>query len=80
MEPTFKRIISEDIRTKAKRITVPTLLIYGTDDKETPPEDGRILNRAIAGSRLELIQGAGHFLHQGSANHVDRLVTEFLNA
>jgi len=78
MELTFKRIIGEDILTRAKDIKIPTLLIYGDKDKDTPAADGRILRGAIAGSKLEIIPGAGHFLHQEQAEQVGKLVADFL--
>jgi pimeloyl-ACP methyl ester carboxylesterase len=77
MEQTFRRIISEDVRTKAAKIDVPTLLIYGSKDKQTPPSDGHILNRSIKGSRLEII-GGGHFLHQEQAAKIAGLIKNFL--
>jgi 3-oxoadipate enol-lactonase len=41
-------------------ITVPTLVIVGDEDALTPPKEARALHTAIAGSRLEVIVGAGH--------------------
>ena len=41
---------------------VPTLLIYGKEDKFGTPENARDLNRAIEGSRLVFIEQAGHFV------------------
>ena len=78
MELTFKRIIGEDVRLKAKSIKIPTLLIYGSSDKETPINDGQILSQAINNSRLEIVQGAGHFLHQEQVEQVAGLVSNFL--
>ena len=79
MEQTFKMIIREDVRPRARLINVPTLLIYGSKDDQTPVSYGRLLTAAIAGSNLEIIQGAGHFLLSDSAEQVSKLVKEFLN-
>jgi pimeloyl-ACP methyl ester carboxylesterase len=78
MEPTFKKIIREDVRHKAKQITVPTLLIYGSADNQTPISEGRLLAEAIPNSKLEIIEGANHFLHHDSTGQVSRLIKAFL--
>lgn len=78
MRQTFVKTVSEDIRPRAKEVSVPTLLIYGDEDKATPARHGRILNQSIPGSKLEVLDGAGHFLHQTHTDSVARLVVDFL--
>ncbi len=80
MEQTYKRIIGEDVQAVARSIKVPTLLVYGTKDESTPAEDGRILSTEIAGSKLEVIEGGGHFLHQEESAVVIKLTLDFLKA
>ena len=41
-------------------ITAPTLIIVGQDDQITPPDVARGMHERIAGSRLEVANGAGH--------------------
>lgn len=79
MELTYKRIIGQDVQAVAKAIDLPTLLIYGSKDRETPPRDGRILNQIIQGSRLEIIEGSAHFVHQENTTELTNLVLDFLN-
>ncbi len=79
MELTFKRSINEDLQSVAKNISVPTLLIYGTKDRDTPIKYGRLFHEAIHGSRLEVIN-AGHFLHQEQTKEVSSLILEFLES
>jgi len=43
-----------------REIRVPTLIVCGEEDVLTPPADARALHEGIAGSRLELVPGAGH--------------------
>lgn len=78
MEPTFKKIIREDVRQKARQINIPTLLIYGSTDNQTPISDGRLLAEAIPNSNLEIIEGANHFLHHDSTGQVSKLIKAFL--
>ncbi len=49
-----------DLRSSLSEIDAPTLLIGGTEDVATPPEVMRGLEKAIAGSKLALIEGAAH--------------------
>ncbi len=41
-------------------IDVPTLVVVGDEDALTPPAEARAMHERIAGSRLEVIAGAGH--------------------
>jgi pimeloyl-ACP methyl ester carboxylesterase len=43
-----------------RRINVPTLLLWGMSDRVVTPDYGRAYSRLIPGSRLELIEAAGH--------------------
>lgn len=79
MEQTFKKIVSQDVQASAMKVSIPTLLIYGSRDKATPIRQGHILNRLIRGSRLEVI-GAGHFVHQDEPQTVATLIRNFLKA
>jgi pimeloyl-ACP methyl ester carboxylesterase len=78
MEETFKRVISQDVRGTAAAVRQPALLIYGSDDEATPPEYGEKLAYALPSSRLEIIKGAGHFIHHDHATVVLKLIEEFL--
>jgi pimeloyl-ACP methyl ester carboxylesterase len=56
-------IVADGNRTKRlQRITAPTLVIQGTDDKLATPSGGKAVARAIAGTRLMMIDGMGHDL------------------
>ncbi len=79
MEMTFKRIIGEDVQAAAHEISLPTLLIYGSEDKDTPVSDGRTLARAIKNSELHVIE-SGHFLHQEQPDKVAQLIVQFLGS
>ncbi len=77
MKESYKKIVNEDLRGCAEKISVPVLLVYGSGDTVTPPdEEGAIFNSLIKGSRLEVIEG-GHFCF--SENHAvfNRLMSDF---
>lgn len=75
---TFKRVVSQDVQQDARQLNLPTLLIYGSADEATPPTFGERYVQLIAGSRLEVIAGAGHFVHLEAAPQVQKLIREFL--
>jgi pimeloyl-ACP methyl ester carboxylesterase len=56
-------IIASGNRTKElRRITAPTLVIHGTEDRMVGPSGGRATARAIPGAKLLKIEGMGHDL------------------
>ncbi len=56
-----------DRRRALSSVTVPTLVIHGTDDPVVPVEAGKDTAEAIPGARLMLIEGMGHDLPHGGA-------------
>ncbi len=50
------------LRELAGNLDCPVLVISGDNDKITPPRDARALAR-LSDGRLEVVPGAGHFLH-----------------
>lgn len=75
---TFRNIISEDLSAAAAMIRVPTVLIWGSEDTETPLVEGRRLASLIPQSKLEIIEGAGHFVHRERAGKVADILYSFL--
>lgn len=67
-----------DQRDRVAAIAVPTLVIVGDEDKVTPPELSQELHLAIAGSRLEVIAGAGHIANLDSPDAFNALVETFI--
>lgn len=78
MQKTFKKIIKDDVQALAEKIKIPTLLIYGTNDTQTPLSYGQALNSALKNSKIEVIEEAGHFLHKEQPEKVGELMDDFL--
>lgn len=57
---SFLKIISEDFSKHAVKITIPTLLIYGRNDNQTPVEVGQKFNKLIPKSKLCILENFGH--------------------
>lgn len=59
-------------------ITVPTLVIVGSEDVLTPVKEAEILHDAIRGSRLEVIDQAGHVSNMERPAAFNHVLSEFL--
>jgi pimeloyl-ACP methyl ester carboxylesterase len=64
----ISKVLNADIQAEAKKITVPTLIINGSHDRETPLWMARTLNQEIKGSTLDVIEGGDHWIHQKQAD------------
>lgn len=61
-------------------ITVPALLIAGEEDALTPPKEARAMHAAIAGSKLEIIPGAGHLSNLERPAAFNHVLGDFVGA
>lgn len=79
MKATFVKVVGEDLLDQAKNIDLLTLLVYGSEDRDAPQEYGQQFHSVITGSKLEIISGAGHFLHITHPSEVGQLIGTFLS-
>lgn len=77
LSETLKKILAEDVRAMAAKLTLPTLLIYGEQDESTPLQFGEQFHELIDGSTLEILPGAGHFVHLDRPDDVVHAIREF---
>jgi pimeloyl-ACP methyl ester carboxylesterase len=63
-----------------KTVTVPTLVIHGSDDPLLPAECGRDVANLIHGARLDLIPGMGHDIPDSLAADLAMRVVEHCQA
>ena len=68
------------LKKRAHRVTAPTLLLWGKDDRLVPPVYADEFTRLIPGARLQTVEGAGHAPHLEQPEAVARTVREFLSA
>lgn len=59
-------------------LEVPTLLVWGRQDKATPLRLGRQMHEILQGSRLEILDNAGHVPNYERADAFNPLVVDFL--
>jgi pimeloyl-ACP methyl ester carboxylesterase/predicted glycosyltransferase len=64
------------LRELAQNLDCPVLVIYGDDDKITPPRDARALGR-LSGAKREVIRGSGHLPHARKPVQVNLALRDF---
>jgi pimeloyl-ACP methyl ester carboxylesterase len=62
------------------KVKSPTLIIQGTSDVLVVPGNADILRERIAGSRVHLIEGAGHCFFWERPEETTQVISEFLAA
>ena len=67
-----------DSTSTLSTIDVPTLIVVGSEDVSTPPRDARALHASIPGSRIEILQQAGHLSNLERPAAFNTVITEFL--
>lgn len=60
------------------RITAPTLVVHGGDDRLNPTANARLLAERIPGACVEIIEGARHAYFEEFAGVASPLVADFL--
>lgn len=80
MRSILVKTVNEDLTETARKISCPTLLIYGENDTETPPEIGERLQTLINGSKMVHLPAQDHYSVLGEGRHqVAPLVKTFIN-
>jgi pimeloyl-ACP methyl ester carboxylesterase len=60
-------------------IATPSLVVWGRDDRIVPLECGERYAKALPRARLEVIEGAGHFVEMEKPTELAQLVTGFVS-
>ncbi len=69
-----------DAAEQLSKITAPTLILCGAEDRMTPPRKSRFLQEHIAGARLEVLPDAGHMVMLEQPERVARHLLAFLDS
>jgi len=76
---SFKTSVSNNVRTFAPAITIPTLLIAGAEDDITPLAKQKELQQLFPHAQLEIIEHVGHLTHYETPDQVAGFVQAFIN-
>ena len=61
MRESYKKIVNEDLREDAAKISRPVLFVNGTKDTAVPPASVRVYLSCVKGSGVFWLEGCGHF-------------------
>jgi pimeloyl-ACP methyl ester carboxylesterase len=75
---TLVRLVNEDLRDCLPGIRVPTLLVWGDRDRETPLADGRLMEALIPDAGLVSFPDAGHFSYADAPGSFAKVVRYFV--
>ncbi|MGH6889293.1 MAG: alpha/beta fold hydrolase [Rhizomicrobium sp.] len=73
-------ILSFDGTAIVPKISLPTLVIAGGEDRTMTPAVVRTMARQIAGARFEIVPGVGHLANLENPAAFDRILGEFVMA
>lgn len=77
MQKTLANMLSSDRGFSAKSVTVPTAILWGADDRVTPPSMADKLHSQIAGSTLKIMPA---WRHSAYMTHPNQLADEIEHA
>lgn len=78
MKKVLIRVIKEDLTKLLRKITLPTLLLWGSKDGATPIKNGRKMNKLIPDSQLKIAKGERHNLPKHIPEKLAVEITNFL--
>jgi 3-oxoadipate enol-lactonase len=80
MAAAWKETMAFDSRSRLAEIACPTLVVAGSVDRAVPLHHAEMLHKGIHGSRLVVVDGAGHTLIWTHPEELARIAEEFLGA
>lgn len=78
MKKILVNVVNEDLSECAKKINVPTLLIWGDRDIEAPVEDAKELEKIIPDAGLIVLPNSTHYAYLENLPQVINILNNFL--
>jgi pimeloyl-ACP methyl ester carboxylesterase len=78
MRPTLVRLVNADLRPFMPGIAVPTLLVWGSEDTDTPLSAAREMERLIPDAGLVVLEEAGHYSYLDQPARFALIVSHFI--
>jgi pimeloyl-ACP methyl ester carboxylesterase len=78
LRPTLVKLVNADLRPFMPAIGVPTLLVWGSEDSDTPVAAAQEMERLIPDAGLVTLEGAGHFSYLDQPARFARIVSHFI--
>jgi len=78
MRQTMVKVINDNLVKLLPLIKVPTLLVWGENDEDTPLYMGKLMEEKINDSGLVVLKGAGHYSYVDCYNQFKAVIMVFL--
>lgn len=78
LRATMVKVVNYKVFSLLPKIEVPTLIIWGSDDKTLSVKQAKIFEKLIKGSYIKLIWGAGHHPQISNSQELADIAGEFL--
>ena len=69
-----------DIMREVEKIRIPALMVCGREDRLTPVKYSEYLKGKISGSKMEIVEGAGHAVMLEAPEALSRVILTFLRS
>lgn len=79
LKETLKAIIKEDLRFILPKISVPVLLVWGSEDTMVPVLDGEKISKLLPGSKFIVVSRTAHNLPYNNPREFFRSIKSFLS-
>jgi pimeloyl-ACP methyl ester carboxylesterase len=71
---------TDEIQPRYGELDLPVLVLWGREDSFIPVAKAHELSAAIPGAELQIVDGAGHLIHEDAPEQVVERITPFLEA
>jgi len=80
LKETFKKVIDENLLPFLEKIEIPTLIIWGENDKILPLKDGQLMHQKILNSKLEVLPSVGHSPNKENPKLLAQKIINFIKS
>lgn len=80
MRETFVRSVTEPLEETLPKIAQEALLVWGTEDRATPLDQGRRMEKGIRNAVLIPVEGAGHYAFLDRPKQFSAIATAYFDA
>lgn len=71
--------LTHNVEPRLHQIDIPTLVLAGSEDPTTPPDDNKLIASKVVGSRYVEISGGYHFPNVEFDEEFNRIMLDWLN-
>jgi pimeloyl-ACP methyl ester carboxylesterase len=78
LKKTMTNVLGVDLTNHLEKIKVPTLILWGGEDRITPIEDAYLMNKKVVHSQLKIFKEEGHNLPLRKPKELAQTITKFV--